>query len=40
VWEVGVGFAILDFFASFLVQDIELRKDLETDFGYKEDNED
>jgi hypothetical protein len=37
VWEVGVGFAVLGFFASFLVQDIELRKELETEFGYRED---
>ncbi|TGO34060.1 hypothetical protein BHYA_0214g00110 [Botrytis hyacinthi] len=34
VWEVGLAFAIFGLLASFFVQDIELRSNLETDFGY------
>ncbi|KAI9645558.1 hypothetical protein NHQ30_006300 [Ciborinia camelliae] len=39
VWEVGSAFAIFGFLASFFIQDIELRTDLETEFGYREETE-
>ncbi|ESZ99146.1 major facilitator transporter [Sclerotinia borealis F-4128] len=39
VWEVGSAFAIFGFLVSFFVQDIELRSNLETEFGYKEETE-
>ena len=39
VWEVGLAFAVFGLFASFFVQDIELRSNLETDFGYGEETD-
>ncbi|TEY44911.1 hypothetical protein BOTCAL_0341g00070 [Botryotinia calthae] len=36
VWEVGLAFAVFGLLASCFVQDIELRNNLETDFGYEE----
>jgi hypothetical protein len=33
IWEVAVGIAGLGFLVGFLIQEIELRKTLETDFG-------
>ncbi|TGO21657.1 hypothetical protein BPAE_0207g00120 [Botrytis paeoniae] len=37
--EVGLAFANFGLLASFLVQNIELRSNLETDFGYREEIE-
>lgn len=39
VWEVGLVFAIFGLLVSFFVQDIELRSNLETDFGYRDEIE-
>ncbi|TGO47499.1 hypothetical protein BOTNAR_0522g00020 [Botryotinia narcissicola] len=39
VWEVGLAFAIFGLLASLFVQDIELRSNLETNYGYGEESE-
>lgn len=39
VWEIGLAFAVFGLLASFFVQDIELRSNLETDFGYGEETD-
>ena len=39
IWEVGAGVAIFGFVMSFFLQDVELREDLETEFGYETQNE-